>query len=125
LTQTPFFIAACDYVLIGDEFYAASAFLTRQPVLVGSLIGQDWCKLMIATLILVGVVANSVQLMPGTTVTEAWKEGKMQPLKAPRLMKKSDTVMSRLLNADPATDQTFDRPQKPPTDSAAGAGGGG
>jgi len=44
-TQTPFFIAACDYVLIGDEFYAASAYLTRKPVLVGSLIGQDWCKI--------------------------------------------------------------------------------
>ncbi|HXH61781.1 MAG TPA: DUF6754 domain-containing protein, partial [Fimbriimonadaceae bacterium] len=37
--QTPFFIAACDYVLIGDEFYAASAYLTREPVLVGSLVG--------------------------------------------------------------------------------------
>ena len=24
-TQTPFFVAACDYVIIGDEFYAASA----------------------------------------------------------------------------------------------------
>ena len=24
-TQTPFFIAACDYVLIGDEFYAGRA----------------------------------------------------------------------------------------------------
>src|SRR5579862_7336084 len=47
ITQTPFFIAACDYVLIGDEFYAASAYLTRQPVLVGSLIGQDWSKIMV------------------------------------------------------------------------------
>lgn len=46
-TQTPFFIAACDYVLIADEFYAASAYLTRMPVLVGSLIGQDWGKLLI------------------------------------------------------------------------------
>ena len=60
-TQTPFFIAACDYVLIGEEFYAASAYLTRKPVLVGSLRGQDWCKLAIAAMIGICFIANSVQ----------------------------------------------------------------
>lgn len=59
-TQTPFFIAACDYVLIGDEFYAASAYLTREPVLVGSLVGQDWSKLLAITCILAGVVSQSI-----------------------------------------------------------------
>jgi hypothetical protein len=57
--QTPFFIAACDYVLIGDEFYAASAYLTREPVLVGSLVGQDWAKILVALLILGGFLVNS------------------------------------------------------------------
>lgn len=60
-TQTPFFIAACDYVLIGDEFYAASAYLSREPVLVGSLVGQDWCKLLVAGSIIVGFAMNSFQ----------------------------------------------------------------
>ena len=59
-TQTPFFIAACDYVLIGDEFYAASAYLNREPVLVGSLIGQDWSKLFAIACILCGVVSQSM-----------------------------------------------------------------
>jgi len=59
-TQTPFFIAACDYVLIGDEFYAASAYLTREPVLVGSLVGQDWSKLFAITCILCGAVSQSI-----------------------------------------------------------------
>lgn len=59
-TQTPFFIAACDYVLIGDEFYAASAYLTREPVLVGSLVGQDWSKMFAITCILCGVVSQSL-----------------------------------------------------------------
>ncbi len=59
-TQTPFFIAACDYVLIGDEFYAASAYLTREPVLVGSLIGQDWSKVFAIMCILCGAVSQSV-----------------------------------------------------------------
>ncbi len=60
-TQTPFFIAACDYVLIGEEFYAASAYLTRKPVLVGSLVGQDWCKILIAAVIIFGFLFESVQ----------------------------------------------------------------
>lgn len=60
-TQTPFFIAACDYVLIGEEFYAASAYLTRKPVLVGSLVGQDWCKMLIASFILIGIAFESSQ----------------------------------------------------------------
>lgn len=66
-SQTPFFIAACDYVLIGDEFYAASAYLTRQPVLVGSLVGQDWCKILIASCVFLGFIANSVQRTQHTT----------------------------------------------------------
>jgi hypothetical protein len=60
-TQTPFFIAACDYVLIGEEFYAASAYLMRQPVLVGSLVGQDWSKIAIAAFIIFGFAIQSVQ----------------------------------------------------------------
>lgn len=60
-TQTPFFIAACDYVLIADEFYAASAYLTRQPVLVGSLTGQDWAKVLILVSIVFGTLVTSMQ----------------------------------------------------------------
>ncbi|MBS1721762.1 MAG: hypothetical protein JSS66_02015 [Armatimonadetes bacterium] len=60
-SQTPFFIAACDYVLIGDEFYAASAYLTRQPILVGSLVGQDWAKILMAATVFLGFWVNSYQ----------------------------------------------------------------
>ncbi len=113
LTQTPFFIAACDYVLIGDEFYAASAYLTRQPVLVGSLVGQDWGKLLIAGFALFGALFNTFAIRG--TATEAWNEGKMEPLKKPRPLKKSDTLMSRLLNPDPEKDVKIER-QKLPAD---------
>ncbi len=65
-SQTPFFIAACDYVLIGDEFYAASAYLTRQPILVGSLVGQDWCKLLMAAFVFIGLWINSSQRLSQT-----------------------------------------------------------
>jgi hypothetical protein len=59
-TQTPFFIAACDYVLIGDEFYAASAYLTKEPVIVGSLVGQDWAKMLAIYFVIVGAVSQSI-----------------------------------------------------------------
>jgi hypothetical protein len=45
--QLPFFVAACDYTLIGEELYAASAYLSRQPLLMGSLKAQDYGKMII------------------------------------------------------------------------------
>lgn len=53
-TQVPFFVAACDYTIIGDEFYATSAYLSREPVLLGSLLGQDIAKFTFALIILTG-----------------------------------------------------------------------
>lgn len=58
-TQIPFFVAACDYTIIGEEFFAATAYLTRDPILCGSLLGGDRCKLLLLLLILGGVVAAS------------------------------------------------------------------
>jgi hypothetical protein len=52
--QLPFFIAACDYTLIGEEFYAASAYLSGDPHQLGSLKGQDFGKLLVACLLVVG-----------------------------------------------------------------------
>jgi len=62
-TQTPFFIAACDYVLLGDEFYAASAYLGRQPILVGSLIGVDKAKMLIMATVVMMCLVHSVQTL--------------------------------------------------------------
>jgi hypothetical protein len=49
--QLPFFVAACDYTLIGEELYAASAYLSRQPLLLGSLKAQDYGKLLVLVII--------------------------------------------------------------------------
>ena len=54
--QLPFFIAACDYTLIGEELFAASAYLSREPMLLGSLKGQDYGKVMIFGAIVIGVI---------------------------------------------------------------------
>ena len=44
-SQIPFFVTACDYTLIGEEFYAASAYLSGNPEMLGSIKGQDYVKL--------------------------------------------------------------------------------
>ncbi|HLK57726.1 MAG TPA: DUF6754 domain-containing protein [Chthonomonadaceae bacterium] len=59
-SQIPFFIAACDYVIIGDEFYAASAYLSREPTLLGSLVGQDIAKGVLIALVVVGAALASL-----------------------------------------------------------------
>jgi hypothetical protein len=52
--QLPFFVAACDYTLIGEEFFAASAYLSGEPDQLGSLKGQDIGKIIVAAGIIIG-----------------------------------------------------------------------
>ncbi|MGE5179399.1 MAG: DUF6754 domain-containing protein [Bacteroidota bacterium] len=52
--QMPFFVVACDYTLIGEEYYAASALLSNEPLLLGSLKSADVVKLVLIIVILVG-----------------------------------------------------------------------
>jgi len=57
VAQLPFFIVACDYTLIGEELYAASAYLSKEPILLGSLKAEDWGKSIFIFLAIVGVIA--------------------------------------------------------------------
>jgi hypothetical protein len=63
--QLPFFVAACDYTLIGEEFFAASAYLSGSPEELGSLKGQDVGKVMVAVLLLVGVLLATLASITG------------------------------------------------------------
>ncbi len=72
--QLPFFIAACDFTLIGEELFAASAYLSGEPRMLGSLKGQDVGKAIAMITILLGVVA--------VTLSEAWDVGIMTDLHA-------------------------------------------
>jgi hypothetical protein len=65
-SQLPFFVAACDYTLIGEEFFAASAYLSGDPDQLGSLKGQDVGKLMVAVLMVVGSVAWALAAVTGS-----------------------------------------------------------
>jgi hypothetical protein len=127
-TQTPFFIAACDYVLIGDEFYAASAYLTRQPVLVGSLVGQDWCKLTVVATVLIGVVMNTIEFGPfgHKQISEAKTNAKFEPIEdGPRPIGFNDTFMSNLFRKQDDPELTVDREQDPNAPAPPAEDGGG
>jgi hypothetical protein len=54
--QLPFFVVSCDYTLIGEELFAASAYLSKEPNQLGSLKGQDFGKLVIVVLIIIGSI---------------------------------------------------------------------
>jgi hypothetical protein len=56
LGQIPFFVCSCDYTVIGEEFYAASAYVSQNPAARGSLVSQDLIKVVFVGLIVVGLV---------------------------------------------------------------------
>ncbi len=63
--QLPFFVTTCDYTLIGEELYAASAYLSKEPVQIGTLLGQDIGKAVILGAIAVGTVLATVGVVTG------------------------------------------------------------
>ena len=60
--QVAFFICSCDYTLIGEELFAASAYLSREPVQLGSLIAQDRAKLFLMVILVLGVLVASINV---------------------------------------------------------------
>ena len=63
--QLPFFVTTCDYTLIGEELYAASAYLSKEPVQIGTLRGQDIGKAVVLTVILIGTLLATVGVATG------------------------------------------------------------
>jgi len=60
--QLPFFVVACDYTLIGEELYAASAYLSGEPRLVGGLKGADLMKIVIILMVLIGCALETLNI---------------------------------------------------------------
>jgi len=46
----------CDYLLIGEEIYAASASISKDKMAISTLAGQDWMKIISIGLMVVGVL---------------------------------------------------------------------
>ncbi|MDP8202601.1 MAG: hypothetical protein P9M11_10750 [Candidatus Tenebribacter burtonii] len=55
-SQLPFFVVACDYTLIGEELFAASAYLSKDPHQLGSLKGQDFGKAIFIVVLMIGII---------------------------------------------------------------------
>ena len=66
--QLPFIVPTCDYTLIGEEFYAASAHISKEPELLGALKAADAVKAGILVLLLVG----SILELFGIHTLSAW-----------------------------------------------------
>jgi hypothetical protein len=60
--QVPFFVAGCDYYLIGEEMYAASAYLSHDPLLTGTIVAEDFFKFLVFALIVIGAIAVNLGL---------------------------------------------------------------
>ncbi len=60
VTQLPFFVCACDYTLLGEELFAASAYLGREPVQLATIIAQDWAKAMAVAAILTALLLSAL-----------------------------------------------------------------
>ncbi|MDI6700447.1 MAG: hypothetical protein QME48_04365 [bacterium] len=56
--QLPFFVAACDYTLIGEEMMAASVYLQKEPMMLSSIAAEDLLKVFIMLLIIAGFVIS-------------------------------------------------------------------
>jgi len=57
--QIPFFAVVCDYLLIAEEIYAAGAYLSGDPVQVGTTRGQDYGKILALILMILGILATA------------------------------------------------------------------
>jgi len=65
ITQLPFFIAACDYTLIGEEMFAVSAYMTREPRLLAMLKSADMVKVGVILLLVVGAALATYNHLAG------------------------------------------------------------
>jgi len=64
-SQLPFFVAACDYTLIGEELFAASAYLSGDKKIIGALKGQDVGKVTAMGAIFLGTIFATLYSLTG------------------------------------------------------------
>jgi hypothetical protein len=64
VSQLPFFVTACDYTLIGEELYAASAYISKEPLLLGAIKGEDSGKLVIVGILIAASIIGLLTTLP-------------------------------------------------------------
>ncbi len=58
--QIAFFVAACDYTLIGEEIFVAGAVVSQDTTLLGSIAGQDLVKAILIALLVGGFIIQNL-----------------------------------------------------------------
>ncbi len=71
--QLPFFVAGCDHALIGEEMFAASAALSGDRDQHAAIVAQDWAKIAILAVIVVGAMVGMVA--PAAAAVLGWAVG--------------------------------------------------
>ena len=69
--QLPFFVAACDYTLIGEELFAAAAYLSQDRRMIGSLKGQDVGKVVAMSAIVIGSLLATLVALTGSSFIDS------------------------------------------------------
>ncbi len=59
-SQLPFFITACDYTLIGEELYAAAAYISRDAQIMTNLKLSDYAKITIGFIFIIGTILLTI-----------------------------------------------------------------
>jgi hypothetical protein len=80
-SQLPFFVASCDYTLIGEEFFAASAYLSGDPLQIGSLKGQDYGKFLSVLVLLLGIFLATTISMTESEDSDGFGTGALNYIK--------------------------------------------
>jgi hypothetical protein len=64
-SQIPFFLVSTDYCLIGEEIFAAGAYLTKEAPLIASLAGQDFGRILAVILGILGALLTTAMTAGG------------------------------------------------------------
>jgi hypothetical protein len=63
VSALPFFVANCDFVLIGEELLAAGAKVSGIPSAINTIFGEDVFRIVILILLIVGFLTASLNIM--------------------------------------------------------------
>lgn len=59
-SQLPAFVASCDYLIIGDEMFAANAYVTKDEQQISNIAGQDIVRIIVLIIMVLGSLASLV-----------------------------------------------------------------
>lgn len=57
-SQLPAFVASCDYLIIGDEMFAANAYISQDEQQIANIAGQDYIRIIVLALMVLGTLAS-------------------------------------------------------------------